>query len=236
MLVRFPLLALVVSISSSQVVLNASVLGRRFDGIGGLSGGGATSRLLPDYPEAQRSDILDLLFKPFFGAGLHTLKVEVGGDTFSGCGTEPSHQHNATDLSFERGYEWWLMQEAMSRNPSVLGFALPWGFPNHIGVNNSGYPLNQAQADYMTAFCAGAPAAGGGWQCDYIGIWNERPWSVEYVVGLRNTLDAAGLTGTSIVVADNSGGSFDEIAAQRAANATFAASMQVGWSGVGGLT
>ena len=133
------------ALSSGSILLNGTALGRRFDGLGGLSGGGATSRLLPDYPITQRNDILDLLYKPFFGASLHILKVEVGGDTFSGCGTEPSHMHNATDLSFARGYEWWLMQQTMSRNPSVLGYALPWGFPNHIGVNNSGYPLNQAQ-------------------------------------------------------------------------------------------
>lgn len=49
-----------------------------FEGIGGLSAG-ASSRLLYDYPEPQRSDILDLLFKPFEGASLDILKVEIGG-------------------------------------------------------------------------------------------------------------------------------------------------------------
>jgi hypothetical protein len=33
-----------------QVVIDASLVGRSFDGFGGLSGGGATSRLLIDYP------------------------------------------------------------------------------------------------------------------------------------------------------------------------------------------
>jgi galactosylceramidase len=56
---------------------------RTFHGIGGLSGGGATSVLLRDYPEPQRSQILDYLFKPNFGASLHTLKVEIGGDAQS---------------------------------------------------------------------------------------------------------------------------------------------------------
>jgi len=50
---------------------------RTFDGIGGLSGGGATSRLLPSYEEARRNEILDFLFKPNFGANLHIAKVEV---------------------------------------------------------------------------------------------------------------------------------------------------------------
>jgi hypothetical protein len=44
---------------------------------GGLSGGGATSVLLPFYPEPYRSQILDFLFKPNFGASLHILKVRV---------------------------------------------------------------------------------------------------------------------------------------------------------------
>ena len=51
----------------------------RYDGHGGLSAG-ASSRLLWDYAEPQRSEILDYLFKPSFGAGMHMLKIELGGD------------------------------------------------------------------------------------------------------------------------------------------------------------
>ena len=47
----------------------------RFDGLGGISGGGATSKLLNAYPEKYRSDLYDLLFKPSFGASLQILKV-----------------------------------------------------------------------------------------------------------------------------------------------------------------
>ena len=57
---------------------NASV--RIFDGVGGLSGGGATSTFLLAYKEPQRSQILDWMFKPDFGASLQVLKVEVGSD------------------------------------------------------------------------------------------------------------------------------------------------------------
>ena len=49
-------------------------LGARYLGVGGLSGGGATSRLLPDYPANIRSDIFDYLFTPGFGASLQILK------------------------------------------------------------------------------------------------------------------------------------------------------------------
>jgi hypothetical protein len=46
-----------------------------FEGHGALSAG-ASSRLLWDYSEPYRSQVLDYLFKPQFGAGLNTLKVE----------------------------------------------------------------------------------------------------------------------------------------------------------------
>lgn len=45
----------------AEIVLDGSLVGRRFDGHGGLSAG-ASSRLLFDYPEQARSDILDYLF------------------------------------------------------------------------------------------------------------------------------------------------------------------------------
>ena len=57
--------------------LNASDSGRTFDGIGGVSAG-AASRLLYDYADPCRSQILDILFKPKFGASLQYLKVEIG--------------------------------------------------------------------------------------------------------------------------------------------------------------
>ena len=67
--------------------------GRVFDGVGAISGGGGNSVQLISYPEPQRGDILDYLFKPGAGAALQILKVEIGGDAFSSCGAEPSHQH-----------------------------------------------------------------------------------------------------------------------------------------------
>ncbi|XP_071793069.1 galactocerebrosidase-like isoform X5 [Asterias amurensis] len=94
------------------VVSDVGGLGRRYDGIGGLSGGGATSRLLVNYSEPYRSEILDYLFKPNFGASLTLLKVEIGGDSQSTDGTESSHMHTSDDENYQRGYEWWLMKEA----------------------------------------------------------------------------------------------------------------------------
>lgn len=104
--------------SSAPVInLDGASLGREFDGVGALSGGGATSRLLIDYDESTAGSVYDLLFKPLFGASMHTLKIEVGGDSFSGCGSEPSIEHSAGDsddeASFKRGYEGDVVKAAL---------------------------------------------------------------------------------------------------------------------------
>ncbi|XP_067412454.1 galactocerebrosidase isoform X1 [Emydura macquarii macquarii] len=104
---------------SGYVLDDSGGLGREFDGIGAVSGGGATSRLLVNYAEPYRSQILDYLFMPNFGASLHILKVEIGGDGQSTDGTEPSHMHYENDENYFRGYEWWLMKEAKKRNPNI---------------------------------------------------------------------------------------------------------------------
>jgi hypothetical protein len=68
--------------SNVTATLSSSGVAQMFDGIGALSAG-ASSRLLWDYAEPQRSQILDYLFKPQFGAALSILKVEIGGDVVS---------------------------------------------------------------------------------------------------------------------------------------------------------
>ena len=61
--------------AAKPIQLNAASTGRTFESIGAVSAGDST-RLLPDYPEPQRSQILDFLFKPKFGAGFQHLKIE----------------------------------------------------------------------------------------------------------------------------------------------------------------
>jgi hypothetical protein len=63
----------------NHIAPNGKSEGRTFEGVGALSAG-ASSRLLVDYPEPYRSEILDFRFKPKLGASLHHLKVEIGGD------------------------------------------------------------------------------------------------------------------------------------------------------------
>ena len=129
------LLALVPSGSAAAaelaVTLDGATALHRFDGHGALSAG-ASSRLLWDYPEPQRSEVLDYLFKPNFGMGLAILKVEIGGDGQSTDGTEPSHRHTRTDLSCSRGYELWLIKEGLLRNPSLLVYGLSWATPGQV--------------------------------------------------------------------------------------------------------
>ena len=102
--------------------------GQRFDGIGIVEGGGGTGVLLKDYPEPQRSQILDLVFKPKFGASVSALYVEIPGDGNATQGSMPSHMHERGDLNYERGYMWWEMREARRRNPRLTldGAAVSW--------------------------------------------------------------------------------------------------------------
>jgi hypothetical protein len=120
-----------------QLIVSPDSAGLPYDGHGGLSAG-ASSRLLFDYAPDVRSEIMDYLYKPKFGANLWVCKVEIGGDTQSTDGTEPSHMHTRDDLNCTRGYEFWLMKEAKARNPGVITYGLPWGSPGWIN-NQTGY-------------------------------------------------------------------------------------------------
>ena len=106
----------------STITIDGKGRGRVFEGIGSVSAG-ASSRLLIDYPEPYRSQILDYLFKPNYGASLQHLKVEIGADVNSTDGSEPSIARTRQEMAhsnFDRGYEWWLMKEAKARNPKII--------------------------------------------------------------------------------------------------------------------
>ncbi|MFO1498862.1 MAG: discoidin domain-containing protein [Verrucomicrobiota bacterium] len=177
--------------------IDGQALGRTYEGVGALSAGGS-SRLLPDYPETARRDILDLLFKPQAGASFQHLKVEVGGDVNSTSGSEPSHMRARDEKSFERGYEWWLMKEAKQRNPQVALDALQWGAPGWIG---NGHFYSQDNVDYLLEFLRGARARHG-LTFDYLGIWNEVRYDTGWIKLLRAGLDTAGFSGVRLVAPD----------------------------------
>ena len=83
------------------VELKGDAGGRRFEGFGVVDGGGGTSVLLKDYPEPQRSQILDLIYKPKFGASVSVLYVEIPGDGNATQGSMPSHMHTRGDLDYD---------------------------------------------------------------------------------------------------------------------------------------
>src|SRR5690606_6803708 len=134
---------------AQTIVIDGNARGEVFEGVGAVSAG-ASSRLLIDYPEPFRGDILDYLFKPMFGAGLQHLKVEIGGDINSTTGTEPSHARTRDELMhprkgfYQRGYEYWLMSEAKKRNIDMIFDCLQWGAP---GWFTGGF-FSQDNADY----------------------------------------------------------------------------------------
>jgi galactosylceramidase len=174
-------------------------LGRRFDGVGGLSAG-ASSRLLADYNPVWYSQIMDYLFLPGFGAALHILKVEIGGDVQSTDGTEPSHMHSSDDENYERGYEWALMVEAKRRNPNITLYGLSWGFPGWVGEGTNS-PWTSSTLTYTMKWILGAKKYYN-LGIDYIGIWNEKSWDKHYTLALKAAITAAGLE-TKIVGHDN---------------------------------
>ncbi len=187
------------SIAIANITLDGSTALHRYDGHGGLSAG-ASSRLLIDYPEPQRSQILDYLFKPNFGAGFHTLKIEIGGDGQSTDGSCPSHMHTRNDYSCERGVELWLLEEAKLRNPDIVVFGLVWAAPGWI---NNGTFYGPDMIDYILKW-ADCVVQRGGDVPDYVGLWNEAAQpQPDYLVELRQSLDAGGYEKTGIVVMDN---------------------------------
>ncbi len=187
-------------VAEKNVVLDGASPGRTFDGIGAVSAG-ASSRLLIDYPEPYRSQILDYLFKPDYGASLQHLKVEIGADVNSTDGSEPSHMRARIDGNYGRGYEWWLMNQARKRNPKIVLDILPWGAPGWIGGGNF---YSTDMANYVADYIAGAKSTYG-LDIAYTGIWNEKHFAgeqtAEYVKTLRRVLDAHHLH-TAIVCCD----------------------------------
>jgi O-glycosyl hydrolase len=199
------------------ITLDGTGSGRRFDGIGAISGGGGNTRLLYDYPEPYRSQVLDYLFTPGVGAALQILKVEIGGDMNSTDGSEASHMHTANDLGCNRGYEWWLMKEAKARNPAIKLYGLAWGAPGWIGGGNF---WSQDMVNYLLKWLGCAKT--NGFTIDYLGGWNERGYDKSWYESLHAALATNGYA-IQVVGADDAW----TIASDMAADSTFKAAVDI---------
>ncbi|MCW2501953.1 MAG: xlnA 5 [Actinomycetia bacterium] len=186
--------------TATTITIDGNSPGRTFDGVGAISGGGGNSRLLVDYPEPQRSQILDYLFKPGYGAKVQLLKAEIGGDTNSTSGAEPSHQHTADDLNCDRGYEWWIMAQAKARNPNVRLIGLAWGAPGWIG---NGQFWSQDMINYVISWLDCAKNSHG-LTIDYLGGWNERGFNRDWFVNLKAALATHGYGAVKLIADDSS--------------------------------
>ena len=209
------------SAAETAIPIDGNDKGRTFDGIGALSAG-ASSRLLIDYPEPQRGEILDYLFKPNFGAALQINKVEIGGDMNSTDGSEPSHMRTKDEENYNRGYEWWLMEESKKRNPAIKLWGLEWGAPNWINPvkNNIFTPEN---ITFILKWVEGAKKFHN-LTIDYLGGWNERDGDPAWFIQLRQALDKAGLKDIQVVADD----AFRwKVGSVMAANPEYAAAVQI---------
>ncbi|MCQ2187469.1 MAG: galactosylceramidase [Bacteroidales bacterium] len=173
--------------------------GKTFDGIGAVNGGGATSVLLKDYPDPWRSQIMDMVFKPMWGASVSTMLVEIPGDGNSTQGSMPSHSHHRGDFNARRGYTWWVLREAADRNPSITLDATAWSAPRWVGDFWS-----QDMADYYVGWLKGLRYEHG-LEMDAIGCHNEKGWSADFAKTLRSAMNRNGFSNVRLHGFDNWG-------------------------------
>ena len=200
------------AMAATSVTLDGTSGGRTFDGIGAISGGGGNSRLLVNYPEPQRSQLLDYLFKPGYGADLQILKTEIGGDANSTDGAEASIEHTRGVVNCNAGYEMWLMEQAKARNPSIKLYALAWAAPGWI----SGGFWSTDTINYLITYlnCA----KGNGLTINYLGGWNERGYNAAWYEQLRTALNNNGYSALQIVGDDSGWDEADQMVTDQAFN------------------
>src|ERR1700722_4762899 len=190
----WPISASAAGPAGTMITISGHRGGPVFDGIGAISGGGGNSRLLIDYPPAQRTQILNYLFGPG-GADLQLLKLEIGGDANSSDGSEPSIEHSQGQVDCDSGYEWWLAEQAVARNPHLKLYGLQWAAPGWIGSIWSQTDINYA-LNWLN--CAKTH----GLTISYLGGWNENGYNTTWFENLRTALNQNGYNTVQIVADD----------------------------------
>ena len=187
--------------TTTTITVNGTAGGRTFDGVGAISGGGGNSRLLVDYPEPQRSQVLDYLFKPGFGAAVQVLKIEIGGDANSTDGAEPSIEHVKGTVNCNVGYEFWLAGQALARNRNIRLYGLAWAAPGWI--DSGGNYWVQNSIDYLISWLDCAKSHG--LTITYLGGRNEKGHNKTWSENLRAALNAHGYSAVKVVSDDRVG-------------------------------
>ena len=160
-----------------------------------------------DYPEPQRSQLLDYLFKPGYGADLQILKLEIGGDADSTDGAEPPVEHSKGAVNCDAGYEFWLAGQAKARNPNIELYGLAWAVPGWID-GGSGNFWSQDTIDYLLTWMGCAKSHG--LSIDFLGGWTERGYDVTWYENLHSALRANGYA-TKVVGDDSDWGPADDM-------------------------
>ena len=182
----------------TAITIDGRRAGQVFYGVGAIGGGGGMARLLIDYPPAQQKQILNYLFGPG-GADLQILKMEIGGDAGQSDGAEPSIEHIQGVVDCQSGYEWWLAEQAVARDPGITLMGLQWSAPGWVGA---GTLWTQADIGYLIEWltCAKSHHL----TISYIGGWDENGFRIPWYKSLRRALDAHGFGSVKIIAADSS--------------------------------
>ena len=112
--------------------------------------------------------------------------------------------HNSWDQNYSRTYEWWLMTWAKNRNPNIKLCGLPWVFPAWLGYGKSTAlpPKNlNSTAHYILKWIQGAKKYHN-LTVDFIGIWNEAHYDINYIIHFRKLLDSQNLHHVQIIAPD----------------------------------
>jgi Glycosyl hydrolase family 59 len=178
--------------------------GRAYGGAGAVLGGGGTARYLEEYPAAERKSILRYLFQPGYGASLQLLKLEIGGDTGTAAGSEPSIEQVRGQVDCNAGYELAIARQAAALSPGLKLYGLQWGAPAWVGHNGSLF--TSADIGYLLDWLGCAKSFG--LTVSYLGGWDEADngQHAAWFASLRAALDAHGYSGVQLVAADGIGG------------------------------
>ncbi len=182
------------SIFSQQIILlDGKNTGRSFDGFGSVE---SYVKLLYDYPEKQRSEILDYLYLPRYGASLQVIKIPIGYDGCSDASSWQCYKRQENEpANLQRGYATWLALEAKKRNPEIKIAALHWGYPAWA-------ESHEQKAGFIFGFVQ-AMKEQYNLQVDYIGGNQNESYIIPEVTKiLRKKLTDGGFPQVKIVAAD----------------------------------